>query len=202
MLCTNKRFASHLLRRTNGVAHLNAKVATFDPTVTQHSLALRARLVHTVPSPKIHQPLPYTNWAQLLQHYIKAEDFTRTVEVSNGRRMAIEEDYRQLFTESDVQPEQILMHYDELGRRGVGRTVVAVLHDEEQARKAVQELNGAVLFDTKLRIRPFQKGKAHHVKANYVEALWGLYAVSESSMRQYKLRAPLLIKPDNVRANL
>jgi hypothetical protein len=144
-------------------------------------------------SPKVYQPLPYKYWHELVDHYIRPGDVARTVQVSRVRMFTTEEDVRQLFVESGLQPELILMSYDaEIGLSHTNRELIVLLKNPEQVWQAIKDLDGAIIFDSRLCVVP------HHKTPNpgYVEYYWGWFAVSDPSL--FKQRAPMLEMPTDV----
>ncbi|KAH3913981.1 hypothetical protein HBH56_096840 [Parastagonospora nodorum] len=98
-----------------------------------------------------------------------------------------EEDVRQLFVEPGFQQESILVSYDaEIGLAHTTRKLVVLLRSPEQVPQAIKDLDGAIMFDSRLGVVP------HHKTPNpgYVEYYWGWFAVSDPSL--FKQRAPIL----------
>ena len=158
MRCQLERLAPRFSINRSFVALARPTILAFTPVRIGFRTALRTRTVHTFISPKVYQPLPYKNWEGLVNYYIRPEDVARTVQVGNVRLCGIEEDIRQLFIESDFQPELILMTYDaEIGHTHSNGKVIVLLKSPEQARQAIKDLDEAIMFDQKLVVIPHHK---------------------------------------------
>jgi hypothetical protein len=118
------------------------------------------------------------------------------VRLDNLASFAIEEDIRTLLEESGYHPELVLMQYSGISGKRYGRTV-AVLRDEEEAHNACRELDGAPLFDKRVKITTWDGAKkvAERVPT---DLRWGWYATSSSRPPDLRHRAPLLSHPKNV----
>jgi hypothetical protein len=99
-----------LLLRIHSARGLLTPFASSPASIKRPNL-LGLRATHTFPSPKVYQPLPYKNWYEAVEYYVKPERYAITVEVRNVLRFTMEEDIRQLFVESELLPELILMSY-------------------------------------------------------------------------------------------
>jgi hypothetical protein len=193
MRCQLERLAPCFSINRCFLALARPTILAFTPVRIGFHTALRTRTVHTFFSPKVYQPLPYKDWNGLVRYYIRSEDVARTVQVGNVRPFAIEEDIRQLFIESDFHPELILMIYDaEVGHTHSNGKVTVLLKSPEQARQAIKDLDGAIMFDQKLVVVPYNKAR----ETRYVEFYWGWYAVPNPSL--FKQRAPILKPPLDV----
>jgi hypothetical protein len=196
MLRASTRHFLHL--RVASQRSLATPLASSSACISRQILQVAGRRrTHTFPSPTVYQPLPYNNWSQAVEYYVTPKRYARTLTLWGMPRFAIEEDVSRLFVESGFQPELILMVYrpnDGHPKSYHRSQALIVLSTSGEAQRALQELNGAPMFDRRIDLNPYQ-----HYPRNFVDLSWGWYKTDSSQQSYVKQRAPWFTPPTNVR---
>jgi len=128
----------------------------------------------------------------LRNYYITEEIKTRTIRIT-GPKFAIEQDYRRLLEAHGLNPGMILATYR---WKGFMRRVYAVMPTVEDAARAVVKVEGAILFETKVRVGAYSDEGGLDSEIPQIE--WGWYATSGPGIENIRLRAPLLSPPVDI----
>jgi len=152
------------------------------------------RMKHTIFSREVYQPLPFSNRGELRDYIITKEMKARTINIY-GPKFAIEQDYRRLLEDHGLNPGMILSTYRWNGFIR-SHTVYAVMPTVEDVARAVVKVQGALLFDTKVRVRLPYPDEGLFSKVPQIE--WGWYATNGPGIENIRLRAPLLSPPVDI----
>lgn len=143
------------------------------------------RQIHSFPSSKVYQPLPYSNMPRMLDYYIPKCDTKRALGL-HIPKAALEEDIRQLFEESGYHPETIIMLFNGCTGNNLGKAF-AIMPDAQQAHAAVENLDKAPLFGERLLVNIY---KSPGSKLRFKDYTWGWYATCDDRMKNLRHRAP------------